>query len=241
MKILLYDDWKFHLAEDAKPDFTRLEAYDWRSVQLPHDWSSDYPFCEHADTSGSGGYARAGIGWYWRSFEITKKEKERVLFYFEGIYMNSSVYVNGSLAGGHVYGYTPFEVDVTELVREGSNEVLIVADNSLQPGSRWYSGSGITRDVWLETRNPLHIARYGIYCVTELEEDRAKLQVSVTLHAEEELSSRLAQIKLSLYAPDGAKVAESGAIASKEWKTGDFEAFVMNGRDTKEEIGRAHV
>ena len=234
MKILLYDHWKFHLAENAKPDFTKLDTYEWRAVQLPHDWSTDYPFDENANTSGSGGYARAGIGWYWRSFEVKKEDNERVLLYFEGIYMNSSVYVNGSLAGGHVYGYTPFELDVTELVKEGSNEVLIVVDNSLQPGSRWYSGSGITRDVWMETRNTLHIARYGTYCVTELEQEKASLQVSVTIHDENISCKDSVKLIVTLYAPDGTKVAESEAFATKEWKAGDLEALVMNGKDSKE-------
>lgn len=77
MKILLYDNWKFHLAKDSEPDFAKLSAYEWRNVQIPHDWSTDYPFDKNADTNGSGGYAKAGIGWYWRSFEV-KKEKASV-------------------------------------------------------------------------------------------------------------------------------------------------------------------
>ena len=81
--------------------------------------------------------------------------------------MKSSVFVNGTYAGGHIYGYTPFEVDITALVHEGENEILVRVDNSMQPGSRWYSGSGITRDVWLEKRHPIHIARYGMYLTTD--------------------------------------------------------------------------
>lgn len=234
MKILLYDHWKFHLAENTQPDFTKLENYEWRAVQLPHDWSTDYPFDENADTSGSGGYARAGIGWYRRSFDVEKLEKERVLLYFEGIYMNSSVYVNGTLAGGHVYGYTPFEIDVTDMVKEGSNELLIVVDNSLQPGSRWYSGSGITRDVWVETRNTLHIARYGTYYVTKLEEEAARLQVSVTLHHESGVKECPVSLQLALTAPDGTQVAEAQVLMSDEWTEGDSESLIMDGKDTKE-------
>ncbi len=234
MKILLYDHWKFHLAKDAKPDFTKLNAYEWRMVQVPHDWSTDYPFDENADTSGSGGYARAGIGWYWRSFEVKKEKNQRVLLYFEGIYMNSTVYVNGRLAGGHVYGYTPFELDITELVEDGCNEVLVVVDNSLQPGSRWYSGSGLTRDVWLETRNTLHIARYGTYCVTELEEDKACVNMAVTIHEEAAICTKPVKLVLTLKAPNGRKVVTEAAVVLDEWKAGDFESLCMGGKDTKE-------
>lgn len=234
MKILLYDHWKFHLAEDTKPDFTKLETYEWREVQLPHDWSTDYPFDENADTSGSGGYARAGIGWYRRSFEVKKTEKERILLYFEGIYMNSSIYINGTLAGGHVYGYTPFEVDVTDVVKEGSNELFIVVDNSLQPGSRWYSGSGITRDVWLETRDTLHIARYGTYHVTKLAKEAATVQIAVTLHQELTQNESPVIVKLALTAPNGTPVAAMQVSVADVWREGDAEALIMDGKDTKE-------
>ena len=90
--------------------------------------------------------------------------------------MKSSVFVNGTYAGGHIYGYTPFEVDISALVYEGENEILVRVDNSMQPGSRWYSGSGITRDVWLEKRHPIHIARYGMYLTT----DEGNLNISTT-------------------------------------------------------------
>ena len=234
MKILLYDNWKFYLANDINPDFTKLDTYEWRNVQLPHDWSTDYPVEEHANTSGSGGYAKAGIGWYRRSFEVERQDDERVLLYFEGIYMNSSVYVNGVFAGGHVYGYTPFEVDVTKLLRDKHNEVLIVVDNSLQPGSRWYSGSGITRDAWLETRHTLHIARYGTYCVTKLEEDKAGIDVSITIHEESDLYQESVKLTLSLYTPDGIKVEETELSVSEGWKAGELEDLVIDGKDSKD-------
>ena len=236
MKRLIYDDWKFRLAEDTKPDFTKLEDYDWRPVQLPHDWSTDYPVREEADTNGSGGYARAGIGWYRRRFEVDRAAWERVLLYFEGVYMNSSVYVNGRLVGGHVYGYTPFEIDVTDVVIPGDNELLVVVDNSKQPGSRWYSGSGITRDVWLETRSKLHIARYGIYNTTKLEENAATLQVAVTVLDEDRPKDIPLYLKYRLTAPDGAEVALGEATVAGVWTAGDREALIMDGKDTTEEL-----
>lgn len=237
MRTLLFQNWKFCLAETAEPDFEGLNAYEWREVQLPHDWSTDYPVSEDADTSGSGGYAKAGIGWYRRQLEVQKKEGERILLYFEGVYMNSSVYVNGTYAGGHVYGYTPFEVDITDIAVEGVNELLVVADNSKQPGSRWYSGSGITRDVWLETRNCCHIARYGVYCVPEPEADgTARLRLTVTVHREDGRERLPLRLVCRLTAPDGTQVTEKELkIESSEgWQPGDREALMMDGKDRSE-------
>lgn len=236
MKKLLFQNWKFHLAKDTKPDFARLETYEWRKVQLPHDWSTDYPLNKEADTSGSGGYAKAGIGWYSRSFDIERKDEERILLYFEGVYMNSSVYVNGSFAGGHVYGYTPFEIDITDVVTDGINELLVVVDNSRQPGSRWYSGSGITRDVWLETRNTLHIARYGTYYTTELEEKAAKLKITLTIHDENPPKELPLRIQYRLTSSDGSRVSQIETEVIEDWQEGDYDSLIMDGKDTKEEV-----
>ncbi len=234
-KTLLYDQWNFHLAQDTNPDFEHLGDYEWREVQLPHDWSTDYPVLEDADTNGSGGYARAGIGWYRRAFTVKREENERVLLYFEGIYMNSTVYVNKTRVGGHIYGYTPFEIDITDVVKDDTNELLVVADNSLQPGSRWYSGSGITRDVWLETRKPLHLARYGTYITTELQEQKAELSVTVTVHEEAQKEhTKPIRIQYHLTAPDKTQTAQEEILLEDSWSQGDYESMIMDGKDTKE-------
>ena len=115
MKICLFDDWYFCLAEHNKPDFEKIDTYPFRKVQLPHDWSTDYPVDQASPTCGSGGYVVAGIGYYQRKFEIDAPG-EQVVLYFEGSYMKTTVYVNGKEAGGHIYGYTPFEVDITDLI-----------------------------------------------------------------------------------------------------------------------------
>lgn len=153
-------DWQFALTDSACMPGTDTV---WRSVQLPHDWSVDYPVDERAPSCGSGGYARTGIGWYRRSFRLYSQEKQRVALLFDGVYMNCDLWVNGQHAGGHVYGYTSFMLDLTALVRNGENELLVRVDNSHQPGSRWYSGSGITRDVWLLGTPDTCIAPWGVF------------------------------------------------------------------------------
>ena len=156
-------DWMFALTDEReKPD----AGAQWRRVQLPHDWSCDYPVDEHAPSCGSGGYARCGIGWYKKAFCLAEKGKDEILLQFDGVYMHSDVWVNGTWAGGHAYGYTGFELDITALVREGENEVVVRVDNSHQPGSRWYTGSGITRNVFLTRRQKLHVRTWGVQVTT---------------------------------------------------------------------------
>ncbi len=139
----LFAGWKFKLQEEQG----------WRDVKVPHDWSTEYPICEEEPTCGSGGYVHAGVGLYQRGFQAEPGKDEHIWFYFEGIYMSSTVYINGEKAGSHFYGYTPFEIDATPYLREGNNTLLIIVDNSEQPNSRWYSGSGV-----------LHLIRIKAFC-----------------------------------------------------------------------------
>lgn len=170
-KVFFGFEWEFALTDSpALPD----GSADWRRVQLPHDWSVDYPVEESAPSCGSGGYARTGIGWYRRSFAISPEDRERISLYFEGVYMNCDVWLNGAHVGGHIYGYTSFELDVTHALRDGENEILIRVDNSHQPGSRWYTGSGITRPVYLVRTRETYIKTWGVYVTTPvIETDKA--------------------------------------------------------------------
>jgi beta-galactosidase len=161
-------DWHFRLAEEyGDAPGGGLEGY--RPVHLPHDWSVEYPFDENAPTFGSGGYVKAGIGWYRKRFRVGGGCKGKLVFLlFDGAYMRAKVWLNGKELGEHVYGYTPFEFDITDaLDYGGENELAVRIDNSFQPNSRWYTGSGITREVWLKCVNQDHIPTYGTYIVTD--------------------------------------------------------------------------
>lgn len=167
--------WQFALTDDAAmpPEDTA-----WREVQLPHDWSAEYPVDEGNPSRGSGGYARTGIGWYRKRFAAQIKADERVSLYFEGVYMNCDLWLNGETIGGHVYGYTSFEVDITGKVKPDGNELLVRVDNSCQPNSRWYTGSGITRNVYLCKTQALRIAKWGTTITTpEITPDIAEVRV----------------------------------------------------------------
>jgi beta-galactosidase len=159
--------WRF-LQSDAKgaekPDFNDDR---WRILNLPHDWSIEGEFKEDAPTQGSGGFLPAGIGWYRKHFSLSTILKgHKYWIEFDGVYMNSDVWINGRHLGKHPYGYTSFYFDLTPFIQKGENIIAVRIDNSLQRNSRWYSGSGIYRHVWLNIAGPVHIAQWGTYITT---------------------------------------------------------------------------
>lgn len=198
--------WSFALTDSLK---IPAEDTQWRGVQLPHDWSTDYPVDEHAPSCGSGGYARTGIGWYCKDFTLETIPGGRVTLLFEGVYMNSEVYVNGVRIGGHCYGYTPFELEITPALKVGENRLLVRVDNSAQPNSRWYTGSGITRNVHLCHTQQVHAARYGLGVITQsLAESTAKIQASLRLLAPTCLDADV-RVELTVLDPLGVPCASA--------------------------------
>ena len=175
-------DWHFKLAEtDGDAPGTGFTGY--RPVQLPHDWSVEYPFDENAPSLGSGGYVKTGIGWYKKRFAVaTACKGRRISLQFDGAYMCTRVMLNGVALGEHVYGYTPFEYDITDVLHyDKENELAVRVDNSQQPNSRWYTGSGITRDVWLRAVGPVHIPSYGIFITTRPDREDALVDVETKI------------------------------------------------------------
>ena len=181
-KICINPDWLFCLGDDLAYAHKSTDEKDFRPVILPHDWSTDYPVEEDAPTGGGGGFARAGIGWYRKHLVIRDpKEAEVWEILFEGVYMDSTVYVNGKEAGGHGYGYTSFYVDITPFLTAGDNVIAVRVNNSLQPNSRWYTGSGIYRDVYLEKHAAVAVDRFGLRCAANgiyEKQNEATLQIS---------------------------------------------------------------
>ena len=158
-----------------------------QTVDLPHDWDIfEGPVSGEGATGTGGGWVEAGKGEYRKTFATPNADI--VKLHFEGVYQKAEVYVNGQKAGQHHYGYTPFTVDVTKYLNKDKkkiNEVVVKVDNSEQPNCRWYSGSGIYRHVWLETKPALHIAENGVFVTTpEVSAAKAKMQVEVTVQNE---------------------------------------------------------
>lgn len=154
-KQLLNDSWQFVLNDS---DFTKAQP-----VTLPHDWSILQRFDAAAPAGNDGGYLPTGKGWYRRVLTLGKEHQDKkIRLYFEGVYMDSKVYVNGHLAGGWPYGYSSFWVDATPYLHIGKNEVTVSVDNSRQKNCRWYAGSGIYRNVWMVTTGKTYIDDWSV-------------------------------------------------------------------------------
>lgn len=165
----LDEGWLFHWGDTTLEVFQNAPEDTLEPVTLPHDWSIHIPFDEAADTLGAGGYACAGKGWYKKIFRVAEgAADQQVILQFDGVYMNSKVWLNGKLLGGHIYGYTPFSFSIGEYLKPcEANELIVFVDNSAQPNSRWYSGSGITRPVWIYRENIVHISREDLFIYTK--------------------------------------------------------------------------
>lgn len=163
-KTLIDSSWKFFLGDEQAASKSDYNDSKWRIVNLPHDWSIEHSIDEKALSGNDGGYRVAGIAWYRKELMVPAALKEeKVYLYFEGVYMNSSIYVNGQLIGGHPYGYTSFFCDATSAIIPGKKNVVAVrVDNSQQKNCRWYSGSGIYRHVWLIHTPKVHIENWGV-------------------------------------------------------------------------------
>lgn len=154
-KQLLNDQWQF-VQNDS--DFTKAQ-----NVTLPHDWSICHRFDVNAPAGNDGAYLPTGKGWYRRTLTLGKAYAgKKIRLYFEGVYMNSQVFVNGHKAGGWPYGYSSFWVDATPYINIGRNEIVVSVDNAQQKNCRWYSGSGIYRNVWLVTTPKTYIDDWSI-------------------------------------------------------------------------------
>jgi beta-galactosidase len=153
--------WHFLLGDPEGANTPAFNDSNWRTLDLPHDWSIEGAFDENAPAKGTGAYLPTGIGWYRKTFILTSSARSRrVALQFDGVYQRSEVWINGTSLGMRPYGFIGFSYDLTpHLAPPGKpNQIAVRVDNSLQPNCRWYSGSGIYRHTWLRITNPIHIA-----------------------------------------------------------------------------------
>ena len=160
------DGWKFIKGDPKEASSPDYDDSRWQTLDLPHDWSVEGPYSP--SLASATGYLPGGIAWYRKKIEIPARNKEMKFFlYFEGIYRNGEVFVNGTSLGMRPNGYISAFHDITALVRAGkTNTFAVRVDHSESADSRWYTGSGIYRDVWLVTASPIHIAPWGVYYTT---------------------------------------------------------------------------
>jgi beta-galactosidase len=189
-KQLFDDNWKFNLGDSQTASVIDFEDKNWRDLDLPHDWSIEGKVDPKNSTGGAGGYFPAGVGWYRKKFNAPLTwDGKRVSIYFEGVYMNSEVFINGKSLGVHPYGFTGFNNDLTPYLNFTKKNVLSVrVNNSMQINCRWYSGSGIYRHVWMIVTDPIHVANWGVAITTpDVSSERATVQIKTQVKNETDL------------------------------------------------------
>ncbi|MEO6523533.1 MAG: sugar-binding domain-containing protein [Mucilaginibacter sp.] len=167
-KQLFDDGWKFFLGDATNAGANNFDDKNWRILDLPHDWSIEGKIDKTNPSGGDGGFFPTGTGWYRKTFLAPAAWKGKLVsIYFEGVYMNSEVFINGKSLGTQPYGYTTFTYDLTSYLNENKiNTIAVRVDNSKQKNSRWYSGSGIYRHVWMVVTSPVHVANWGTVITT---------------------------------------------------------------------------
>ena len=212
----LDDDWKFFLGDPANAATPDFDDTAWHTVTLPHDWSIGGHIGPTEPTGGVGGFFPTGIGWYRLKLDAPATWQGRqVQLEFEGVYMLSEVYLNGQKIAAHPYGYTGFFADLTPQLRTGqANVVAVRVDNSRQKNTRWYSGSGIYRHVWLRVAGPLHVANWGVFASTKQADASSATLAVETAVQNDSAGDENMLVETEIHGPDGASLAKSDTTLS---------------------------
>ena len=211
-------DWKFRAGDLKEAQLVTYDDDDWRVLDLPHDFQIEQTWDESA--GGARGFKAMGTGWYRKHFKANPAWKgKRVLLDFEGIMLVGDVWVNGRKVGSTDYGYLGFETDITDLLKyDEDNVVAVWASTGKKDGSRWYTGGGLFRDVHLVIKNPIAIARHGVFVSTpKITEQRAEVSVQVELEGIRNKSLDI-EINARILAPDGKTVADTKGKAPQKSK-----------------------
>jgi beta-galactosidase len=197
--------WRFFQGDAQGSEKPAFDDSQWRTVDVPHDWSIEGPFAAKNPTGGAGGFLPAGVGWYRKHFTLTNEYKGRLVFIeFDGVMANSDVWINGVHLGKRPYGYVSFAYELTKhlVIGKGKTNVLAVrADNSGQPASRWYTGAGIYRHVRLKDLNPVHFAKWGTYITTpRVTAKEAVVHIQGKIVNQSEQSQRI-ELRMNIFSP----------------------------------------
>ncbi|OQP60531.1 hypothetical protein A3860_33240 [Niastella vici] len=187
-KISFDFDWRFALNDQPGAEQPEFDDAKWRVLDVPHDFSIEHAFDSAYTTGPGGGYTYSGIGWYRKHFKTAANlSGKKVWVLFDGVYRNSEVWINGHYLGIRPYGYSSFYYDLTPYLKPvGQQNIIAVKVNTTQqPNSRWYTGSGIYRHVWLVAKNSLHLEQWGVFAhTTEANDEKASIDVSAELRNE---------------------------------------------------------
>src|SRR5215472_16474802 len=207
-------DWRFHLGDVPDAKEANFDDSQWRQLNLPHDWSIEGAFDEKNPAGTGGGALPGGTGWYRKTFTVPVSSTEKLVFIdFDGVYRNSEVWINGHYLGKRPYGYSSFEYELTPWLNLGAttNLIAVKVDNSQQPNSRWYSGSGIYRNVWLTTTSRARVDHWGTYVTTpQISETSATVSIVTTVRNDSESDAPVNLISI-IYNPGGKEMGRAVA------------------------------
>lgn len=225
--------WHFNLGNVPNGESPELNDNSWRTLNLPHDWSVEGEFNKSNPASPEGGALPGGIGWYRKTFTVPATSQGKLVYIdFDGVYQKSDVWINGHHLGYRPNGYISFRYNLTPYLNYGNkpNVIAVKADNSVQPNSRWYSGSGIYRNVWLVTTGRVAIDHWGTYVTTPKVNDRsATINLDVKVRKYPGKISPYA-LKTIVYNAAGKAVAQkvTSGISSGDSVTAVSQNFVVN-------------
>lgn len=207
-------DWKFHLGDTSGAQASAFDDSSWGALSVPHDWSISLPFNQNSPAGSGGGYLDGGVGWYRKSFELPASGSgQRIFVQFDGVYMDSTVWLNGTQICARPYGYSSFECELSANAKFGASNILAVRVNNTLPSSRWYSGSGIYRHVWLKTVNPIHVAYTGTRVTTpQVSATSATINISVSVQNSAS-TDQTVTVASSLRDAAGSEVAQATSPA----------------------------
>ena len=207
-------DWKFVVGDPAGVEAPSFDDHAWRTVTVPHDWSIEGVVNEKNPTGLGGGYFPSGVAWYRKTFTAPAIWKgKRVSLEFDGVASNATIYLNGQKVDFHPYAYTSFYLDITSQLKLASKNILAVrVDDSEQPDSRWYSGSGIYRHVRVVVTEPIRVAPWGVFVSSpEVSTESAKVSIKTDVQNDASETGEFA-IRTILLNPAGSKCGESDQV-----------------------------
>ena len=205
---LFNEGWKFHKGDIPDGEQNNNDTATWRNVVLPHDWSIEGPFSDAWASATA--YLPGGIGWYKKIFDAPSSwQSKKVFIYFDGVYKNSTVWLNGHYIGNRPNGFIAFEYELTKYLNyNGKNILTIKVDHSDFADSRWYTGSGIYRNVYLKVEEPIHIINWGVqFSAANVSINKADASVKVTM-VNQSNNDQSVTVQYSLQDKKGAVVAK---------------------------------
>ncbi|MBB6462282.1 sugar-binding domain-containing protein [Flammeovirga kamogawensis] len=176
-------NWKFLQQECKGAEQPNFNDQEWRTLNVPHDWSIEGEYKQDNPSGTMGAFLPGGIGWYRKQIDINNlKKSEKYFIEFDGVYLNSDVWINGHHLGFHPNGYMSFSYDLSPYLKEGDNILAVRVDHSKTPSGRWYTGSGIYRHVWLTKTENIYVPKSGTYIISDnFLEDQATVKVQTTV------------------------------------------------------------